>query len=153
MLSERMEVKKMSTRRMILSVGFVIWAFLSGLSAADEAKTYKIGVLAKRGTERCLAKWTATAHYLTEAINSAGFEIVPLAFDQIYPTVEAGEVDFVVTNSSFYVHLEAKYGVSRMAPYVDVWQGEWFHILTESGEEFIINPDKVLYVKAWGIKK
>ena len=36
---------------------------------------------------------------------------------------------------------------------VDVWQGEWYHIYTKDGQEFIINPDKVLYVKVWTNKK
>jgi len=51
----------MFAKRRILSVVFVICVFLLAFVAADEANTYKIGVLAKRGTERCLAKWTATA--------------------------------------------------------------------------------------------
>ena len=91
----------MFAKRRILAVVFVICVFLSGLVAADEAKTYRIGVLAKRGTQRCLTKWTPTADYLTETIENADFEIVPLDYEQIYPTVEAGEVDFVIANPSF----------------------------------------------------
>jgi phosphate/phosphite/phosphonate ABC transporter binding protein len=99
----------------ILSVLFVICVFFSSSVVADEAKTYKIGVLAKRGTERCLAKWTPTADYLTETIENADFEIEPLSFRQVYPTVEAGELDFVIANPSFYVNLEAIYGAGRIA--------------------------------------
>jgi len=114
----------MFAKRRILSVVFVICVFLSAFVAADEAKTYKIGVLAKRGTERCLAKWTATADYLTETIDSAGFEIVPLDFEQIYPTVEAGKVDFVIANPSFYVNIETEYGAGRIATLKNLRQGK-----------------------------
>ncbi|MEA3224752.1 MAG: PhnD/SsuA/transferrin family substrate-binding protein, partial [Planctomycetota bacterium] len=71
-----------------------------------------------------MAKWTATADYLTEAIENVGFEIVPLDFEQIYPTVEAGEVDFVIANSSFYVNLEARYGAGRIATLKNLRQGK-----------------------------
>lgn len=30
---------------------------------------------------------------------------------------------------------------------VKIEQGKWFHIMTESGVEHIINPDKVLFVR------
>jgi PAS domain S-box-containing protein len=108
----------------ILSVVFVISVVLSAFATADEAKTYKIGVLAKRGTERCLAKWTATADYLTGTIENAGFEIVPLSFEQVYPAVEVGEVDFIVANPSFYVNLEVKYGAYRIATLKNLLQGK-----------------------------
>jgi PAS domain S-box-containing protein len=108
----------------ILSVVFVISVVLSAFATAEEAKVYKIGVLAKRGTERCLVKWTATADYLTETIENAGFEIVPLSFEQVYPNVEAGKVDFVIANSSFYVNLEVRYGASRIATLKNLRQGK-----------------------------
>ncbi len=114
----------MFAKHRILSVVFVICIFLSGLAAADETKIYRIGILAKRGTETCLAKWAATAEYLTEAIEGADFEIVPLDFEHIYPTVEAGEVDFIIANSSFYVNLETRYGAGRIATLKNLRQGE-----------------------------
>ena len=113
--SKRVEVKKMFTIRRIVLVVFVMGVFFSGVSIANEATTYTIGVLAKRGTETCLAKWTATADYLSETIDNAGFEIVPLDFNQVNPAVEAGEVDFIITNPSFYVGLELLHGASRIA--------------------------------------
>ncbi len=75
----------------------------------------RIGVLAKRGAERCLAKWGPTAKYLTEAIPEYSFEIVPLTCEQTFPAVEKGEVDFVLANSAIYVELEEMYGIRRIA--------------------------------------
>ncbi len=108
----------------IFSVVFAICLFLSSFVVADEAKTYKIGVLAKRGTERCLEKWTPTAEYLTSEIPGCRFTIVPLSFEQVYPTIEAGEVDFVIANPSFYVNLEARYGAGRIATLKNLRQGK-----------------------------
>ena len=54
----------------------------------------RIGVLAKRGVERCMEKWEPTADYLTAEIPGYAFSIVPLGFDEFAPTVERGEVDF-----------------------------------------------------------
>ncbi|MFH1155234.1 MAG: response regulator [Pseudomonadota bacterium] len=82
-------------------------------AAADSR--VKIGVLAKRGPERCLAQWAPTADYLTRAIPGKHFEIVPIDFEGIFPKVEKGEVDFIFTNSAMYVELEAKLGVNRIA--------------------------------------
>ena len=119
-----MKNEKIKTTGRILSVVFVISVVLSAFATADEAKVYKIGVLAKRGSERCLAKWTATADYLTGTIENAGFEIVPLSFEQVYPAVEVGEVDFIVANPSFYVNLEVKYGADRIATLKNLRDGK-----------------------------
>ena len=75
----------------------------------------KIGVLAKRGVEKCREKWAPTADYLTEQIPGHSFVIVPLGYDELCPAVERGEVDFVLPNPGLYVTLERFYGVSRLA--------------------------------------
>ena len=80
-----------------------------------EVAVVKIGVLAKRGTERCLKKWGPTVEYLTSHIPGHLFTIVPLAFEEINATVERREVDFILANSSFYVGLEKLYGANRIA--------------------------------------
>ncbi len=75
----------------------------------------KIGVLATRGAEQCLKTWSPTADYLTRQIPGRTFEIIPLTHAQIAPSVRAAEVDFILTNSSFYVELEQGYGTNRIA--------------------------------------
>ncbi|MDY7011650.1 MAG: PhnD/SsuA/transferrin family substrate-binding protein, partial [Planctomycetota bacterium] len=75
----------------------------------------RIGVLAKRGPQRCMEKWSLTAEYLSEQIPGHTFEIVPLGCCEVAPAVKAGDVDFVLTNSSLYVEAEALYGASRIA--------------------------------------
>ncbi|MCK5131190.1 MAG: PhnD/SsuA/transferrin family substrate-binding protein [Candidatus Sabulitectum sp.] len=74
-----------------------------------------IGVLALRGSAQCLQQWGATADYLTGSLPGYTFSIVPLGFDEVHRAVEYGEIDFVLANSSFYVNLEVRYGVMRIA--------------------------------------
>lgn len=76
--------------------------------------TVKIGILAKRGPEQCMAQWSPTAAYLAARIPGKIFEIAPLDFDQIHSVVEKGNVDFILANPSFYVQLEHDFGVNRI---------------------------------------
>ncbi len=75
----------------------------------------KIGVLAIRGPQQCLASWSPTAEYLTRQVAGRRFVIVPLAHNQIDPRVQAGEVDFILANSAIYVGLEYGYQTNRIA--------------------------------------
>lgn len=101
-------------RIFILLSAFLFLIELQGISLADN-DVVKIGVLAKRGTEICLKKWGPTAAYLSGKIPDRQFIIVPIDFEEIYSVVEQGKVDFILTNSSFYVELEHWYGANRIA--------------------------------------
>jgi ABC-type phosphate/phosphonate transport system substrate-binding protein len=96
------------------SRGFFIIAIIMGgclwfSSIGNCADLVKIGVLANRGPVKCLEKWQATADYLTEKVEGLDFEIVPLAFDAVNPTIEKGEIDFFLVNSSMYITAQVKY--------------------------------------------
>ncbi len=82
--------------------------------AQDTRKVVRIGVLAKRGPERCKEKWTPTAEYLSTNLPGYSFKIVPLGYDKVIPTVKQREVDFLLCNPALYVEAEAVYGVSRL---------------------------------------
>jgi len=113
---EQMEMFKI-INRVWITVIFVVLLFYfaaPGVSLADD-NLVKIGVLVKRGTERCLSKWMPTAEYLSNSITNSHFVIEPLGFDKINSAVEKGEVDFVLANPSIYVELEYLYGASRIA--------------------------------------
>jgi two-component system sensor histidine kinase TtrS len=84
-------------------------------SAATQSADVRIGVLAKRGDARTVQRWQATADYLSEQIPGARFQIAPLDFEEIYPAVERGEVDFILCNSAIYVDLERRFGIGRIA--------------------------------------
>jgi two-component system sensor histidine kinase TtrS len=82
---------------------------------ADERVPVKIGVLAFRGGDDALKRWSPTAEYLSAAIPSARFEVVPLTPEDLNATVEKNALGFVLTNTGNYVDLEARHGISRIA--------------------------------------
>lgn len=97
---------------MLLRLLFFYTLLFSSL-VADEL--VKVGVLAHRGIPITLSKYKATAEYLTQNIEGYHFEIVPLGFDALKKSVKNDEIDFVLTNTMYYVELEYLYGVSRIA--------------------------------------
>lgn len=103
---------------------------LTALDAArpvePDAGVVKIGVLAKRGVEKCLNKWVPTADYLSSEIPGRDFKIIPLGFDEIYPAAENRQVDFILANSSFYIGLEELYGATRIATVKNLIQGRGY---------------------------
>jgi phosphate/phosphite/phosphonate ABC transporter binding protein len=77
--------------------------------------TVKIGVLAKRSSDITIKKYAATAAYLTQEVQEYNFEIVPLSFQELQESVAQEKIDFVLTNTMYYVTLESLYGISRIA--------------------------------------
>lgn len=90
----------------------------------------KIGVLAKRGAENTHKQWDSLAKYLNEEIDTYNFSIVPLDFEELERAVENNSVDFVITNTMYYVILESRYGISRIATLVN---SDGSHISKEFG--------------------
>ncbi|MEK7246575.1 MAG: phosphate/phosphite/phosphonate ABC transporter substrate-binding protein, partial [Pseudomonadota bacterium] len=84
------------------------------LAWSDQRTPVKIGVLAFRGGEDALKRWSPTADYLSAAIPSTRFEVVPLTPDDLNAAVETGALGFVLTNTGNYVDLEARHGISRI---------------------------------------
>ena len=110
----------------IVVVLLLALAMASPLLAQDRQDPVKIGVLATRGVKKCLAKWGPTAEYLTSQIPGRSFAIVPLGYEEGCPAVERGKVDFALANSSFYVELEARYGVNRLATLKNLCLGKGY---------------------------
>ncbi|MEA1996585.1 MAG: response regulator, partial [Gemmatimonadota bacterium] len=109
----------------LVSALFLVSGVLTVVSGAVPAAPgnsgeFRIGVLAKRGAERCLEKWGPTAEYLTNEIPGCSFTIVPLAFNEIYRAAEKEEVDFMLANPAFYVGIEMLYNASRLATLVNL---------------------------------
>jgi len=98
------------------------------LGAAEGSRPVRIGVLAKRGPERCLEKWGPAAEYLTAEISGWSFVIKPLAHNQVGPAVERGEVEFVLTSPSSYVDLERLYNVSRIVTLKNLHLGKAYTV-------------------------
>lgn len=88
------------------------------------ADTIKIGVLAKRGAVKALKQWKATGDYLSSTIKGNNFVIIPLSFDAVNPSIDKGEVDFFLVNSSMFVTAKVKYGASAVATMINSRQGK-----------------------------
>jgi two-component system sensor histidine kinase TtrS len=94
----------------------ILLLLLVQFSAAHaEGPPVRIGVLSHRGNEATLQIWSPTAEYLTSSIPEHRFEILPLDFDEVDPTVQFGDVDFLLVNPGIYVNMEVRYRVSRIA--------------------------------------
>ncbi|MCK5272764.1 MAG: PAS domain S-box protein, partial [Sedimentisphaerales bacterium] len=111
-----------SVKSILISLLVAVFVIPVTVSATDQAdhldqqdKLYKIGVLAKRGPDRCLEKWWPTAEYLSRQIPGCSFVIVPLAFEQVAPAVKDSRIDFLLANPSIYVEMEIFYGARRIA--------------------------------------
>jgi putative nucleotidyltransferase with HDIG domain len=88
-------------------------------SAKDPRQEVRIGLLAKRGSEIDVQLWTPTADYLSARIPGHHFRIEPLDFSQIHEAVGNDRVAFVLANSAFYVELENRHGVNRIATLIN----------------------------------
>lgn len=75
----------------------------------------KIGVLAHKNYESTHHMWGPTAEYLNTKIPEYDFFIVPLRFEEFPTYLRDNKINFVITNSAYYVDLERRYGISRIA--------------------------------------
>lgn len=97
--------KKLMSILLLLAVGMVI--------SSPAQAAYKIGVLAKRGADKALAKWSQTGAYISEKTGTQ-VVIVPLKFVEIEPAIKDRKVDFLLANSSFYAIVKEKFGVRAL---------------------------------------
>ena len=100
--------------RLFFTVVFGIFFFADfGCIAFSQVEEVKIGVLAKRGSKRCLQEWLPTAHYLADRIPDKCFDIVPISYEEVFSFVENEKVDFILTNPSIYIESESRYANRR----------------------------------------
>lgn len=124
--------------RTLRSVGVVV-LFLACLSSAAFAAAIpkksastpkppppipvKIGVLAFQGEDSAGDRWAPIAKYLTRAIPTHEFTVVPLDLDNIDTAIFASDVDFLLTNPASYADLESAYGITRLLTVRNLRQG------------------------------
>ena len=91
---------------------------------AGQEQVHKIMLMAHKGKEKGLKKWTATADYLSAQIPGHRFELVPLDWDGMRAYIQTGEADFVLSNPGMYVEFEADYGIRRLTTLKNLRLGE-----------------------------
>lgn len=108
--------------------------------------TLHIGVLSKRGDDLARDRWNSTADYLNQHVQGYRFDIVPLDFDSLDDAVEAKQIDFVITNTLYYVELEYRFGVTRIATLKNL--GLHSEVLSNfGGVIFVRNDSKITSVE------
>jgi len=111
--------KNRATTSLALLLFCALWLF-GGSVPADEVR---IGVLAKRGHDKSLERWTPTSDYLNAALPSHHFVITPMSFDDIPVIVKNKMVDFVIVNPGIYINLSLKYGARRILTLINDLSG------------------------------
>jgi len=99
---------------------YLLVALVSGfvdqcLAEQDNSTELRIGVLAKRGEQIAVTRWSSMAVYLSQQIPAHHFVIVPLKFDEVRTAVERKTVDFLLTNSGMFVDLSFDFKLFALA--------------------------------------
>lgn len=100
------------------SIIFLLSGLCFHISVEESNAEVKIGVLAKRGAARAMAKWEQTGIYLTKALGEQVI-IIPLKFTLIETMVKTGRIDFLLANSSLFVEMKKKYEARAIATMVN----------------------------------
>ena len=110
-----MKIKKIVLLKLAKIVLLVVIGFSFFPCHLSAKETVRIGVLAHCGRERCLERWEPTTIFLNNQLKEYTFIVKSLDFDEIYPVVVSGEVEFVLANPACYATIEARYGAQRIA--------------------------------------
>ncbi len=111
-----------------LKVFLIMLLFLPTLTQSEEMRDIRIGVLAYRGKEEAIRRWSPTADYLSLNLPGHRFSIIPLDFDEIGPATRDKRIDFIITNTSIYVELESAYGITRIATLKNRWKDRGYTV-------------------------
>ena len=79
---------------------------------------FKVGVLDIAGTDTTFARWNSTfATYLTDTLHPQGwtFEMVALAHQRVFDSVESRSIDFLFVNPGVWACAAASYGTVSLA--------------------------------------
>lgn len=85
-----------------------------------------IGVLSHRGDEKTKELWYEMAEYLSDAIPTHHFSIVPLDFNELYQSIEEKLIDFLITDPMHYTSLEYLNGASRIATLSTFYENRYY---------------------------
>lgn len=110
----------------VCGVGLCFSSVAVAQSAPSEAR---IGVLAYRGSDQLQIRWLALRDYLNAAIPDWSFEIVPITLSSANQQIDAGQLDFLITNPGHFVALNKSYRLSVLAS-----RSQWKSDGTLSGE-------------------
>ncbi|MEK7322417.1 MAG: phosphate/phosphite/phosphonate ABC transporter substrate-binding protein, partial [Pseudomonadota bacterium] len=82
-----------------------------------------IGVLAFRGNDHALQRWSPTVNYLNKTFHDYHFDLLPMNISAMNRAAAANALHYTLTNPGHYVELEARYGASRIATLKNIQNG------------------------------
>lgn len=99
-----------------LIFGCLLWLVSLGTGLAQQGQNEaRIGVLAYRGSDQLQLRWTSLRDYLNAAIPGWSFQIVPMTLSSADEQIEAGQLDFIITNPGHFVVLNRSHRMSVIA--------------------------------------
>lgn len=102
----------------------IISIFLSGFASAEDIR---IALRANKGSEKALAKWQATADYLSKEIPGYQFILVPFENNSsLNQAVSLGNFDFCITNPASGIEHKIRNGAQPLATLVNKRQGKGY---------------------------
>jgi len=108
----------MCSRRLIYGIASLL-ILISGTPALAAQNTnetdLRIAVVAHRGLEKAIKRWTPTIDYLARNLPGYNVKIVPTLLNDLQDMVLRKDVDFVIVNPGTFVELENRYGVVALA--------------------------------------
>ncbi len=126
-------LKRHYRRRRLLLVGLCLLPF------SVQATDIRLGILAWQGESASAVQWAPFVAALQQKL--PGQPIEPHYYDLqgMAQAIQAGEVDFVITNPGHYVALEYDLGISRIATQVPERSDDAMHTV---GSAVIVRADR-----------
>ncbi len=107
-------------------------------SHAAGENIHHIGVLSFRGISSTLERWDETAETLTKSIPGHHFVIHPMTHARLEQALQAGTIDFVLTNPGHYFEISRQSRLVPLATLVNKRNGE---MTTEFGSVLFVRAD------------
>ena len=101
--------------RITLLIGLLFMLYVIPSLANIHELELRVAVLAFRGDDRAVDRWSSTMQYLSEQIDGYRFKAIPYELKALDQVVIDGEVDFVITNAGQFVRLGSRHGLSWLA--------------------------------------
>lgn len=108
----------MKRKGLILITVLAIIGGLLGATSVQAQSEIKIGVLAKRGTEKAYEQWNPTAKAISDKLKQP-VSIIPLKFTEIEPALANRQIHFLIANSGYYASMQEKYNLKALSTMVN----------------------------------
>ncbi len=111
--------------------GGIVVLLLGLFSSALHAETLRLGVLSFRPLAETVVRWQPLADYLGQQLNGRNVELIAANYEELESKIQAGALDFVLTNPAHYVMHRNQSGFS--GPLATLLVEEHGYLLSQFG--------------------